>query len=188
MRHPPNHFLNGPLGPRVSHDLAESMKHITAILAFAPYTFAAPWSDLPSLTLSDVGLTEMVEADYSSLHPWKASQPLPTSFEEAGLTTPVRLVATKLHLDGGSRFYLLKGSNDKFLMICTEPEAYHDKENNGTIEVAEPKIFIGAAHISSNLKKEVPLNSETEIILLDTIRKEVDRIRKSRSQSDSQGR
>jgi hypothetical protein len=152
------------------------MKTVVALLLFAAPAFAATWDQLPLVSfLHDVDIRS-VENDFAVLHPWKATDPLPTSFGAAGLTQPVRLVACDIYLDGGSRYYLFRGANSRYLVVCTDPGSFGAPDSKKVIPVDKPRLFLGASHFSDKNKVLIPYDSECERFLLAAIKNEVDRI------------
>lgn len=132
------------------------------------------WDQLPTFHDIDVVDPKMVEENFETLHPWKQGMPLPGSFEEAGLTLPVSLVATSYHFDGGSRVYIFRGMNGKFLVFCTETMIYGKKD--GTAErVTAPRLFIGTFHFTEKPRTVVPEDSPTEGFLIAALAAESER-------------
>ncbi len=153
------------------------MKYIFGILFLVTSVLrGATWDQLPLAYGLHSGDCERIQKSYDVLHPWKPGGVMPDNFEAAGLASPVTLVACDIYLDGGSRFYLFRGSNDKFLVICTDAGSYYDSRAKKSVEVRRPRLFLGTFHFSEKPRAELPEGSKTERFLLEAIRSEVDRL------------
>jgi len=157
------------------------IRHTAILLAVLTVSHAASWDDLPlAYGLREVDSTA-VEKDFESLHPWKPSAELPLSFKDAGLESPVRLVACDLYFDGGSRFYLFRGMNGKFLVLCTDAVDYYSNETKKKVPVDKPRLFLGTFHFSNEPRVVVTVDSPTERFLVAAIKAEVSRITAEKS-------
>lgn len=168
-------LVRGP--SHVRQNMLRSLLFSTFISGSA---FAATWDQLPFAGgVHDID-PKVVEQGVGRSHPWQPGDTLPANFKDAGLTPPVKLVACDIYLDGGSRFYIFRGANDKFLMFCTDSGLSYSAETKKTSPVAKPKLYLAASHSSSKRKMEIPVGSATEQFLLDAIKSEVERITASR--------
>ena len=86
------------------------------------------------------------------------------------------LVACDVYLDGGSHYYLFRGANGKFLLLCTDPGSIGSADPGKTIVVEKPRLFLGVSHFSEKNKVVVPYGSTCEKFLLAAIKSEVERI------------
>lgn len=137
---------------------------------------AASWADLPlAYGLNQVDRAS-VEKEFKSVHPWQPGAALPRSFKDAGLASPVTLVACDIYLDGGSHFYLFRGANGKFLALCTDSGSYYSEEKKQSVPVDHPRLFLAAFHFGDKNRVTVPFESPTERFLLTAIKSEVARI------------
>ncbi len=125
----------------------------------------ASWDQLP--IFYDFGRVDpkTVKEEFDTLHPWKHSMPLPSSFEEAGLTLPVSLVAASYYFDGSSRLYLFRGAKGSFLVFCTDPMIYAGKDRK-VEKVTAPRLFLGTFHFTHEPRTVVPEKSDTEHFLI----------------------
>ena len=138
------------------------------------WLFGATWDQLPLAYGLDEVDRAVVEKDFAALHPWKSGDALPVNFKEVGLESPVKLVACDMYLDGASRYYLFRGANGKFLVLCTDTSMYQSSDKK-IIQVDKPRLYLGVWHFSDKNKVLVPLDSPTEKFLLEAIKGEVDR-------------
>lgn len=137
-----------------------------AILALAAINAAAAtWDQLPAFHGIAKVDPKFVKEQFEERHPWKQGMPLPRSFEEAGLTRPVTLVAASFYFDGGSRSYLFRGENGKFLVCCTDAGFYAGKDHK-VEDVIAPRLFLGTFHFSQKPRTAIPAQSDTEKFLL----------------------
>ena len=111
---------------------------------------------------------ESVVKNLDTLQPWKAGDPLPTSFQEAGLEMPVDLVAGSMYLDGGSQCYLFRGANNKYLSVCTD--------------VYATTLYLGVYHFSHKKGTVVPWDSDCERFLSAAIESAVAKLDKQQNQ------
>ena len=142
------------------------------LLVFALFTtaFAANWEQLPVVWMIFGVHPEDIQKDFATLHPWKPGDPLPTNFAEAGLKLPVELVGCEMYLDGGSIFYIFRGSNSKYLMVCTDSGSYGVRGSDEIKEVKKPRLFLAAGHFKDKNKVVVPFDSKCERFLITAIK------------------
>jgi hypothetical protein len=152
------------------------MRELAILVLATSTTFAATWDQLPVVDGVNQVSPTVIESDLDALHPWKAGRPLPTSFEDAGLTAPVELVAFSMYYDGGSRYYIFGGANKKYLMVCTDRPAVYSQADKKLVRNDVPALYLRAAHVYRQTKVPVPRDSACERFLLKAIRDEVDRI------------
>ena len=163
------------------------MKTFAVFALLVAPVFSATWEQLPPAWIFDGVDLESIEPHFDTLHPWKAGDPLPTCFKDAGLESPVALVAGNVYLDGGSQFYLFRGANGKYLVLCTDTHNYdeYDSQNHSkTVHVDKPRLYLGVSHFSNKNRVVVPYDSKCEHFLVAAIQSEVERIDKlSKDQS-----
>ena len=143
--------------------------------------FAADWSKVPYVRMPRGAESDFdfVKNNMKDLHPWKSDMALPCSFKDVGLDQPVRLVNCSLFFDGGSRCYLFRGANNKFLVLCTDtplggaPDGTMQKRESAT-------LYLGAWHWSDKAGTAVAMDSKTEHFLLAAIQNEAERISASK--------
>jgi hypothetical protein len=114
---------------------------------------------LPPAYIIDGVQPEYVWQNFDTLHPWRPGNALPRSFSEAGLDVPVELVGGDISLDGGARYYIFRGGNNRYLFLCTDKE--------GTT------LYIHAYCPAKHSLTVVPHGSESERFLFDAIKKAV---------------
>jgi hypothetical protein len=154
------------------------MKLLALFILFAAPAFAATWDQLPVVFLFDDSELILLRTNFAELHPWKIGNPLPASFKDAGLDAPVELVGCDMYLDGGSHYYLFRGANSKYLVLCTDSGSYGSSKSNKIITVDRPHLFLGAEHFTEKKKVIVPYDSACERFLLAAIKSEVERLKK----------
>jgi hypothetical protein len=158
---------------------------LAILLSLISTAAAATWDQLPLVSFLheldahfvDVNV-QAVEKDFGALHPWKAGNALPTSFNDAGLKQPVHLVSCDIYFDGGSHYYLFRGANGKYLVLCTDPGSYGSSDAKKCVRVDKPRLFLGALHFTDKSGVVVPFDSDCERFLLAVIKSEVERINK----------
>lgn len=131
----------------------------------------APWDMLPFVLGRSITTAEMktLRNDPGVMRRWKQGDTLPTSFLDAGLTSPVRLVGDEVYLDGGSQVYLFKGANGEFLAVCTDSPLMFDRKIRKPVYREFLHLYLGAFHYTQKPNLRVPIGSETERFLLDAI-------------------
>jgi hypothetical protein len=145
-------------------------KAFAIFVLLAETAFAASWEQLKVATSLELVDIQPVLSDLASLQPWNATKPLPTDFDQAGLGAPVPLVACGFYFDGGSRYFLFRGANKKFLILCTDPGAYYNSKKKVQEDVKVPQLYLGVAHFSDvKARATVPIDSATERFLLAAI-------------------
>ena len=152
------------------------MKRLFPLLFLCGSAFSATWDQLPLAVGLHGADPKIVQSGIGKSHPWKPGDALPASFKDAGLDAPVKLVACDIYLDGGSRYYIFRGSNDRFLLLCTDSGMSFSPETKKVSKVEQPRVYLAAAHFGSKSKVEVPADSATEQFLLSAIMSEVARI------------
>ncbi|MFT3867846.1 MAG: hypothetical protein QM715_05050 [Nibricoccus sp.] len=101
-------------------------------------------------------------------HPWKPTQPLPTTLAEAGLGEDASLVVSMIYLDGGSRVFALKDGAGRYLLFCTTKPQMQTEYDKGS--AFEEKFYVGAAHWADAGGAVVPRGSKAEEFLLKVAR------------------
>jgi hypothetical protein len=148
----------------------KTIKALVFLFLAAGIGFAASWDRLTLATSLELVDIEPVVRDLAVLQPWNSTKPLPGDFSQAGLKSPVALVACGVYFDGGSRYYLFEGANKKFLLLCTDPGSYYNPDKKMSEAVKTPRLYLGVAHFSdAKGNVPVPIGSATEHFLLAAI-------------------
>ena len=151
---------------------------ILIFLTLGCVALAAPWDMLPYLIGHSMpeAKIQALQKDPALMAPWKPGDRLPRNFVDAGLTLPVRLVASEMYFDGGSHNYIFEGSNGKYLVVCTDSPIRSNPKTRKVMMTDIAHLYLGAFHFTQNPKLAVPIGSETERFLLDAINEEVKRL------------
>jgi hypothetical protein len=152
--------------------------------------FAADWSKVPYVRMPRGAESDFdfVKKNMAELHPWKSGMALPGNFKDVGLEQPVRLVKCSLYFDLGSLCYVFRGSNDKFLVICTDAPEYGAPNDKKILKRESATLYLGVWHNSDKTGTAVAADSKTELFLLAAIQAEAERINgSSKSKTSATG-
>lgn len=143
------------------------------LVPIAPALSSAKKLDLPD---PGVGRTKDSRAEKQSFvrgraehHRWKRGMPFPTELGNLGLKPDAILVCNDAYFDGGTRGFLLRDSEGKYLALATGP-GLQTKDLPGRIDAEiNSLIFIGALHYLDPEAEMVPPNSASEAFLVELL-------------------